>query len=365
MKKNSLFFNVHFFLLCTLLACSSSPQTTGDFLVAEGDRIATLQSERILHDEIGLADLKRINDFLILATSQDTLLKIFDQQLNPVGRFGRTGRGPGEFLRPPMIKDYRPGDDGTAVLVYDDIKRKLIEFHLERSIEQGSLELIREFEFPEAFAGTLLLDLFYLSDHTYVATYDDRSAGVLNKKRGGLIFEEGVNAPRLFDLKNLSIEPYETFPELNLNNRSVGRSGDRRTLYSAFRYSPFVEVFHLDAPDRPALQLYPEEPPPDTYRLDEFNDRALVEHFRDIHVGERYIYLLYTGYPFGDDPPDQGDYSIRIITRDGQPVYQFLIDAKEDIRRFIVDEHQKHIIGLSWSMDALYRYDFSDSEFTP
>lgn len=356
---------LYFIILFVVQSCSSPPSSEQTGLFQNFESSYSLHGERILADEMGVVDINKVNGLFVLSTEQDRMLKIYNDQFERLSSFGRSGRGPGEFLRAPIIVDFISTDSNIKMLVYDDTKRKIIELNLVKSIEENDLSLSKEFDFPGGLSSSFINDLKYVDEQTFVGMYDDRFHEALDQKRGGFIFTSGSEEFDLFSFKNLNTEPFDASPEMNLNNRYLALSPDRKKLYSALMFYPLLEIVDMENIDQPSVQIMPENEYSTTLELSQFTERTLIEYFGDVEVTENYVYLYHLGKMFGQEPSGSDQHSIQVITPNGEEVYEFLIDAKLEISRFVVDEENSRFIGLSWNKDAIYQLDFSKSGFTP
>ncbi|MFU8812856.1 MAG: 6-bladed beta-propeller, partial [Balneolaceae bacterium] len=303
-----------------------------------------LAGQRILTDEMGLVSIKKVDGLYILSTQRDTVLHVYDDQFRLISSFGRRGRGPGEFMREPRIHDTIGADNETKVLIYDDVKRKIIEFNLHESIENGHLNVSREFDFPPKLSDTHVVDIVYTAIDHFFGVYDDRFSKALDERRGRYYFEFGSTDFELINLMNLTIDPFEDIPEINLNIRFNAISPDRKRFVSAFMYHPRIEIFETVDHDSPAIVLTPEVDVPEQYLLDDFNNDELIVHHAGIYATEKYIYLLHVGVKRKDR--HAASQRIQVMDWQGHLVIEFEIDPDKNINRFIVDEQASHIVGL-------------------
>ncbi|MCC5904560.1 MAG: hypothetical protein JJU13_00005 [Balneolaceae bacterium] len=311
-----------------------------------------LEGTSILDHELGLLYVSLIDTLLAVVADRDTLIHIYDKDLNHISSFGNKGRGPGEFTIPPIIQDVKVEGSKTTVLVHHQMGAELLSIDITASAEQHDVVISQRSELP----GNLrtVFGIFYLPNGGWAGIYDDRSYQSLGiEKRVGFYADAGSSDITIFPLYNLEIEPYDRSAETNLNARLPAMSPDRSKMAVVMRSSPKLEIFEVGSttPERFTLDT----PPGYRFDLEDYMTGNHVHYYTYMSVTDDYIYLLYSGHKANETGADQ---KIRVMDWDGNPKAQYLIPAEYDLVIFDVDEENRQIYGSSFNNDSVYIFDY-------
>jgi hypothetical protein len=345
--------------LFLLISCSEEPSHNfNPTIVTEFGSPAELQGVQLFEEVLGKATFTLIDSLILFSTMDEDMFQVYDLKENHISSFGRQGRGPGEYTRQPNFRDantfIKNGND--HILFYDASNNMTgVELDVTASMKENEVVIAKEFKLPEIFSHAAI-SLFHIDNETYLGMYSDQFFQQFDGKEGGWYYSPADTNVTTFPIFNLSMEPFDAIPESNLNIRRIGVSPDRTKFASALLYAPVIEIFDMYSTDvRLQIQVTDEPFPPSApFTPDDFNENNLIEYFRFIYTSNDHIYLLYTGKELSESDKEQ---FVKIIDWEGNPVQQYSIPAEYDISWFQVDEENNQLYGLSWSNDAIYRFE--------
>jgi hypothetical protein len=340
--------NLILLILLLIFSCDHKKEEFNGELIIDFPDPIELEGEKIFEGEFGIATISLKDSLLILTTNRDTLFHVYDNNQNFISSFGSQGMGPGEFERPPFIKDIWKEGGEVKALIYDNINTVVI--NISESIRENEVKITEEFELPSEIRHPIV-EVFYNGNNQYIGMYDDRHHQRLDSKRGGFYYNRELGNLDIFPLYNLEIQPYEIMAAININTRTARLSPDRGKFVLALLHSPKLEIFDvgLNSTKRFLLDTHP---PENVFDLEEFNEREIKEFSRNIFVTNNFIYLLYSGNGNGQ--------KIKVIEWNGKPEAQFSLPEGYDLNWFITDETNESFYGLSWRDDSIYRFDFKN-----
>lgn len=291
----------------------------------------------------------------------DDMFQVYDLEENHISSFGRQGNGPGEYTRQPFFRDAnsftKNGND--HILFYDESNNMTgVELDVTVSIQEKEVVITKEFKLPEIFSHPGI-HLFHIDSETYLGMYGDRFFQQFDGEKGGWYYSPADTNVTTFSMYNLYMEPFDAIPESNLNLRHFGVSPDRSTFATALLYAPVIEIFDMYSTDvRLQIQVTDEPfPPAAPFTPDDYNENRLTQYFRFIYTSNEHIYLLYSGKELHEIIESDTELFVKVIDWDGNPIQQYSIPAEYDINWFQVDEENNQLYGLSWSNDAIYKFD--------
>lgn len=153
-----------------------------------------LEGNRVFEGEMGIVSVLHHDSLTIISTSEEPFIKIYDSSQQLISRFGKEGRGPGEFSMSPFIRDAVDRKSATEIFVYDHQLLTLHSIDLRASIDSNEVVTNRIYELPKKMNGAF--DVFFVDSTTIIGTYDDRFSKRVDEKRGGFSHQI-IIGPRL------------------------------------------------------------------------------------------------------------------------------------------------------------------------
>jgi hypothetical protein len=114
--------------------------------------------------------IEQIDSLLIVSTAQDPLIKVYDKNYNYLAGFGQTGRGPNEFISPPLVRDLIKEDPSIIIFTYHQNLVKRLGIDLWASMESNQIIIDRNYELPIELRGSF--EIFSVNDTTIMGVYD-------------------------------------------------------------------------------------------------------------------------------------------------------------------------------------------------
>jgi len=346
------YFFFQFLLALIVIGCSSGKEDVKSDLITGFPEPVTIEGERILENEIGLMYIKKMGSLLILSTQSDTLIKVYDENENFVSGFGRIGRGPNEFITPPFITEGIIEGDKKAILAYNSQIDRLNVIDLNETIKSNEIVSLKEVEFPSDLMG--ISNIYYVNEDTLMGMYSDHFYKRLDGKKGGFYYFPKTNSFETFELRNFTIEPFNSMDESNLNARFPILSHNRKKFAFLTRFAPVFETLDVGSKSVNTffIESYPETY---VYDLEAYRNFELTNYYDFAHAAEKYIYLLHRGKPFSLEPQES---KIQVLDWDRNPIAQYLIPKEYGLSIFAVDEDKELFYGLSYTNDAIYRFHY-------
>jgi len=343
-----------FSLLILILFVSCSPKTPYK-VVKHFPTPVKIDGKRVFKNEYRIASLRIVDSLAVLSLNRDTLLSVYNKNnANFIGRFGRKGKGPGEFQRFFLLKNIIEKNGKYLALVNDQIKKEPRIIDLSSSLKQMKLKIYKNIELPDSLRRTFITDIFFASDNKYVGMYDDRIFKKLTGNRGGFILDKSTDEFKTFSLLNLKTEPNNPSAELNLNTRIVKTSPNGKKIVFALMHTPLVEVFDIRSLSERKF-LINSNSLQTTFNLADFNNDKVPQYLIDIVSTGNSIYVLTSEE---NSEICKSCQEILEMGWDGKPkaVYKFSDAYKLDW--FTIDTSSKAFWGVSWSDDKAYKFNF-------
>lgn len=340
-------------LFLIIFGCTSSDQNSDDSLIENFPSSLKLEGEQILEEEVGIVQLSKVDSFFIVSKEQEPFFHIYDDEMEYITAFGSQGKGPREFVRSPIIEDIFRQNQDIYLLINDEMQKELISINFTKSLRERNLVIGDRYDLPSKLDGAL--DFFYLNESKIVGIYDDRFHQKLDKARGGFYYNFGGNNFETFPLLNLRIEPFEVMAETNINARIPVLSPDREKMAIGMIHFPRLTIYDIES-ESSEFFLLDQNLPDKTFNLQAFQEGNVVEYIRHLYATDRGIYLLYSGQKANKDN-QQG--IIKVINWNGTPELEFQTAEKYRLSMFLVDESSETIYGVSYTNDAIYKFDLS------
>lgn len=288
---------------------------------------------------------------MVAVTNRDTLFHIYDKEFNHQASIGKKGRGPTEFPMPPVIEDVYKQNGNIKALIYNQFRRELIVIDISSSFKEGELIVKHRVELPKKLWG--LSNIRYLgSSEGYIGIYEDRNQKRIDGKRGGFYATPQLEKFDFFPLKNLSVEPYQMSPAMNVNGRTPELTPNREKFVTLLAYFPLIEV--IDITKREKKQYLLESNPPDSvFELENFKSGETVRYHRDMYATDNHIYILTT-----NELINSGKQKIKVIDLMGKAEAVYEISEEYELSSIIVDEERKKIYGTSYRNDTAYIFEY-------
>lgn len=340
-------------------SCITDQKKFNGQIITEFPTPIELKGDRVFEDELGLISIKVIDSLTVISTMKKDIIKVYDSNQHLISGFGKKGRGPNEFNMSPVIQDGIKTRNFIRIFTLDQQLLTLSSIDIKTSIDSSKVSINKRYELPRELSGTI--DIFYVDSTEIIGTYDDRFSKRLNKKRGGFYYHPRTDNFNTFPLFNLTIKPYEVMPATNINARSSDISPNRSKFASVMMHYPGLEIFDLnsDINDNPKRYMLDSDPPSVVYDLNTFKEDGYLAYYLDVEASDNYIYLLYLGNKL-DDRAHQT--YIKVLNWKGKPHKQYLIPSKYNLSMISVDEKNQYFYGLSYSNDAIYKFEYNSNE---
>lgn len=317
-----------------------------------------LSGEQVLNKYLDVATIQTYDSLLVLTAGMDNFFHIFNNNREHLSSFGRSGRGPTEFLQKPHINGIYSSNSRPAALVYEAELHKTLEVDLLASVSKNELVILNRPELPPKLHQSSLIEYFPIGNNANIGMYEDRFYNQIDRKRNGFYYQAESNNFSILPLKNLELQPYDRMAEANLNNRSMRITPDQSKVAFAMMFYPMVEIFETGSKE-PVRYLIDTAPPKEPFELDEFRQGGNInQHFIGLYVNKTHLFLLGTNQAEG--PNKEAMQKIYVIDWEGNAVSKFLIADKYKLNSITVDEKNNLIYGISFNNDAIYMFDYGN-----
>ncbi len=357
--------NLIFFAISLIIAlCSCAGVGNSDYVRIDNAQTLDWQSfpshhltEKVLVEDIegNPVRIDRIDSLLFLVDANaEKLLHIYSaprQEL--LGSFGNRGRGPNELLSIGRV--HEGSKKGTAV-GYDVTSRKLIQFKMIESLENGGFVVDRIVDIPNE------KDKYYLDNPIWVSDDKFAAVGFLNLENRCFITDLNLNSYIEFFNPDITFRkklPDNILADMYSSHLSV--KPDKSRLVLAGGYIDLVEIFEVNGTHAftgigPVFDL--------TIDFDEArsSERQVFiktdetrRAFLSVKSTDEYIYLLYSGKQKQDASHYSAGNKVYVMKWNGEPVAHFELDTPVwDIE---VSDDNKTLYGVKSSFPSLIQYD--------
>lgn len=324
------------------------------FGVAQESIHATkLIGEKVFEDEYVVVDFDIVNSFYVFSARRDTVFRVYDSNKKFLGSFGRTGRGPGEIVRPPYFSDSGNLIEENEILISDNQLLTVSVISIEKSLNEGQLVSNKVFELPKALRGIQATETYLVNSETIVGFYDDKLYQQLDDERGFFEYNSTTDSLILVEVQNYTVLPDNLMASININGRLSQINKRRSTVISAHLYNPVIEVIDLSSMIVKKIINGKSNTVKYAFRLIDYERDNLVEYYDSIDLGNDYIYVLFRGEKYTSE---KRPCIIEKYTFDGLLVNRYIIDKKYDISKIVVDEERQVLLGRSSSQDSFYEF---------
>jgi hypothetical protein len=339
------------FLLST---CTTDKKESLNQIITGFPPAVTLNGTKAFQQEFGIYYLKSIDSLIVISTGQDTLFHIYNTSGKQIYSFGEVGKGPKEFAEATLIYDANK-ENGTINLFADNPDLlKSSKINLNKSKEMDGIVVDAEYEFPAELRG--IDNVYYINEDTLAGIYSDNFYKKLDGKWGGFYYYPKTKKLETFSLLNLTLEPYELMPAINLNSRLSSLAPNRKKMAVVNVHAPVLEVIEIGA-KQPIKYYLGFKPSTFTYNLDDFKNDKVTQYYTFVATTNKYIYLLYANHAYTTEKMEA---KIQVIDWDGNPKAEYVIPKEYDLGMFTVDENDSVIYGLSYSNDSIYTFNFGE-----
>jgi len=313
-----------------------------------------LEGTEILENVLGTIYLHPVDSLIIVSTkNKNSLYRVYDRQGNFITSFGKLGQGPDEIPFPPPRLYETFGDEA---FIYISQLLTWVAVDLKVTIETDEIVVDRRYEFPKELSGAR--DIFKVNDTLITGIYDDHFTKRIDEKRGVFLYYPGTGSYELLPVRNFSIEPYEAMPATNINAKAIAVSPDRTRLAIVSVFNPLLEVVDLENKSVTEYILNEDTFKEDKFDLEKFISREEIQHYGFVDATEKYLYLLYSGYP--ENTATEHEQKIHVLNWNGTPVKQYLIPEEYSLTSFFIDEQNNELIGHSIPDDKAYKFSLQE-----
>ncbi len=350
------------FALLFILSCSQDDDETWQY-IGKFPAPIELEGVRVFESEFGIIHITQADSLIIIATQRDTLFHVYDKKENYLGGFGQIGEGPYELPFYTLIQDVITHNSAIVAFIYNQNRQTLFGVDIPASTQVTEPVVKQEYKLPQELKGAYRFH--YLDKESIVGIYDDRFSRLLDHKSGGFYYYVEPDTFETFPLINLEVESNGASPGwimhagMNLNIRMMAVSPDRTQIALLINRSPKLEIFRVGSHSPDRYLLHP-DPPEDIFNIDLVIENAITIYFEDLYATDDYLYMLYSGRLLSDD--ESHEKYLQVIDWSGLPHKQFKFPASYDLRSVVVDEENKVIYGMSYSNDAIYKFDYSSAD---
>lgn len=314
-----------------------------------------LEGVRILDSQLGIMDLEQIDSLLIVSTMQEPLFRVFSKTGAYLGGFGRIGNGPGEFPNPMynFFADVILSHDDILFMVMNGQTNTMVLVNVGASLASGATVIHKEYALPRELSGAWGPNVNQINDSLLIGMVEDRLTKRLDEKRGYFYFHSNERRFDLLPLLNLSLDGNDLYGSININARGAHITPDRSKVVMPYVYVPLIDILDVNSKKITTIKtsdvVYKT-----TFSLDEFNNDTLIEYFRLVYTTNDRFYASYSG----EKPSDEQNILIREYDWKGKVLNQYVMGKEFAVGQFIVDEANSTIYGISYELDAIYKFTF-------
>lgn len=323
-----------------------------------------LKGTRIFKNEIGITSFLKVDSFFVVTSGQKRFIHVYNRQHQLIARFGRIGKGPGEFLRAPRFKDF-VSTDSTIYLFHLEYNRlKYLKIDLLASIRANKTVVDTVYKLPQKLMSAT--SMYYINNSMLAGYYSDTYYKLIDGKRG--LFYYNLNTKKLktfpqymVNIRNeKKIGPADMMPYVNINARATDISPNRAHLAVVLFSYPRLKIFNVGSTKGTHYLL--DSAPVGGLSLDRFEHRDLTIYYRGLVATNKNIYLLYSGAKMKNQ--SSSPKRIQVVSWQGQPEAQYIIPAKYKLATLSVDEKNNCFYGVSFLNDAIYKFNYSSTKST-
>jgi hypothetical protein len=224
---------------------------------------------------------------------------------------------------------------------------------LSASLASGQTVLLREIQLPRELSGGWGSTMSLVNDSLLIGMVEDRFHKQLDEKRSYFYYHVNEGRVELIPLLNLNVDRPDLNGNMNINARGAMTSPDQSKVSMPYVYAPLIDI--LDVPSKTITTIALDGIPLETtFSLDAFNNETLVEYYSNTFVTDERMYVGFSGQV----PTENQDKVIRMMDWSGKVLAQWIIGSEYQLGTFIVDEPNSAIYGLSWELDAIYKFTF-------
>ncbi len=321
-----------------------------------------LTGERIFKSEYGLRNLIKIDSLMIITTTRDTLIHIYDVEQNFIKSMGTKGRGPTEFNAPPLFLQSLKKDSTTYIFILNHNLLTFSRINLTATLDSNKIVIDKRYNLPGELVGTS--QIFFINNTLLAGMYDDHFSKQLDEKRGLFFYHPDTKKFITVPLYNYKVEPYKTIsvaiPASNANARGAAIKPDRTKIALISLMYPMLEILDINS-SNVKRYLLKEKLPELPFKVRAIRKRKIINYYNNLTVSNNHIYLLYFGGTLSEYVTPHPT-RIQVLDWKGHPQAQYLIPAEYTIVKFIVDEKNKVFYGLSYVKDAIYKFEYGKTQ---
>lgn len=331
------------------VACSQDRLTT---VLPEPIR---LDGVRILESQFGIRDIEHVDSLIILSTEHEPLFRVFLKNGQYKGGFGRIGNGPSEFPAPRSnyFADIGHFKNRVKFLINNPRTNVMLLIDMDESISKNETVVQEEYALPRELSSAWGPDVYLINDSLLIGMYEDRFDKRLDEKRGFFYYQINTRMFDILSLTNLYMDTYNLNASMNINARGSDITPNRSKVVMPYLFIPQIDIIdvHNKSVESITLEGLPLK---STFSLEDFNNERIIQYYGSTYVTNDKIYVKY----IGKIPAENQDYVIQVMDWSGDVQAQYIIGNEYKLIRFIVDEENSIIYGLSSELDALYEFKY-------
>ena len=315
----------------------------------------SLKGKNVFEDKFNLQKLYLIDSIVLvrnITNKEGYLFSIYknNEEYNHLFDFGKIGDGPNEFeAEVYCTTQFDIDEDGIKFWVFEMNRNKFSQIDLTNSLKKKSMVVNKSIRLKP---GLSFKELFQVDQNTIVGNPDN-----LSIKMNQLTIYDCLNnrvsknIPFPFDFENTKSNDInhtqQNYNALFINNLRYNK--ERNKLVSGMVSLDKIDVFNTDGSFFKSLK---------NNDFESFNFEKNMKEPKvfcaDLQLGDKYIYVLYSGDSMNNYFENSTPTKIKIYDWDLNLKYVFKTDVS--LNFITVDENSKKIIGTSMTQEKIVEY---------
>lgn len=253
---------------------------------------------------------------------------IYNKNSKLLGKFGKKGRGPSEFIKPHIYgNQFNVLNKALHLWVFDFQSQRLKNINIQKSISNPTASPSQIISIPNKI-GTV----------TKVINLPKKLIGKSISSKGRMFFynKESTEIKWINFIPKVKNEPKDIH---NLYNAQIDIKPDRSKIVSALRYFNRIDMFDLNGNLKMSLTSKRDNKDPST-------TNSKKQYYFDVYCTNKYIYALKGGFSLKKLKKGKDlQFKVEVYNWDGKPIRLYKLDRF--IGSIVIDNAQRYIYGIS------------------
>ncbi|MCH2032516.1 MAG: TolB-like 6-bladed beta-propeller domain-containing protein [Tenacibaculum sp.] len=351
MKKNNFkIIPLYLFAFLAIASCVSKEAKNNE-VISE----ISLNGRNVFEDKFNLQNLYLIDSLVLtknLANKEGSLFSVYNNndEYEHLFDFGSIGDGPNEFEAGVYCTtQFERDNDGIKFWVFEMNRNKLSQIDLTSTLEKKSLVISKSIRLRP---GLSFKEVFHVTQNVIIGNPDN-----LSLKMNQLVIYDGLNnrvsknIPFPFDFENQKSNDInhtqQNYNALFINNLRYNQR--RNKLVSGMISIDKIDIFNTDG------SLYKSLMNEGDKAFDFDANMKEPKGFNvDVQLGDKYIYVLYSGDSMSNYFENSTPTKIKIF--DWGLNLKHVLKTDASLNFISVDENHKKIIGISMTQEKIVEY---------